>query len=232
MPVLIQMDLNDKLYLRDPQQTKLGKRIIQHSILLIDEIGFERFTFKKLAERIESTEASVYRYFENKHKLLVYLVSWYWEWVKFQIDFNTMNINDPKKRLEKILHVIVESSKENPIIEHIDEQILHRIVIAEGTKVYHTKDVDSENQEGFFLTYKSLCEKIALVISEINPKFSYPRALATTLLEMANQNIYFAEHLPKLTDITINDDRDLDEVFQLLKDFAFGLVCKDYYVEK
>lgn len=232
MPVLIQMDLNDKLYLRDPQQTKLGKRIIQFSIVLIDEIGFESFTFKKLAERIDSTEASVYRYFENKHKLLVYLVSWYWEWVKFQIDFNTMNMTDPKRRLEKILHVIVESSKENPIIEHIDEQILHRIVIAEGTKAYHTKDVDDENQKGFFLTYKSLCKKIAGVIIEINPKFSYPRALATTLLEMANQNIYFAEHLPALTDITVNDQRDLDEVFNLLRDFSFGLICKDYLVEK
>ena len=81
------MKLNDKLYLRDPQATKLGRRIIQHSILLIDEIGIEDFTFKKLAQRISSTEASIYRYFENKHLLLVYLLCWYWEWMKFQIDY-------------------------------------------------------------------------------------------------------------------------------------------------
>jgi hypothetical protein len=65
MAITIQMKLNEKLYLRDPQHTKLGRRIIQYSILLIDEIGFEAFTFKKLADRISSTEASVYRYFET-----------------------------------------------------------------------------------------------------------------------------------------------------------------------
>ncbi len=72
----IQFKLNEKLFLRDPQQTKLGRKLIQQSIILIDELGFERYTFKKLAERIQSTEASVYRYFENKHKLMLYLFSW------------------------------------------------------------------------------------------------------------------------------------------------------------
>ena len=73
MPVGIRIQLNDKLYLRDPQDTKLGRKIIKHGILLLDEIGLESFNFKKLALRIESTEASVYRYFENKHLLLTYL---------------------------------------------------------------------------------------------------------------------------------------------------------------
>lgn len=52
MAITIQMKLNERLYLRDPQDTKLGRKIIQHSILLIDEIGFEAFTFKKLADQI------------------------------------------------------------------------------------------------------------------------------------------------------------------------------------
>ena len=154
MAISIQMELNERLYLRDPQETKLGKKIIQNSITLIDEIGFEKFTFKKLAVRIESTEASVYRYFENKHKLLVYLVSWYWEWVKFQIDFNTMNIADPRDKLKRVLSVLAEASKANPYVEHVDEQTLHRIVIAEASKAYHTKEVDEENNEGFFSNYK------------------------------------------------------------------------------
>ena len=86
MAIGIKITLNKKLYLRDPQDSSLGKRIIKHSILLIDEIGFESFNFKKLAIQMESTEASVYRYFENKHMLLIYLVSWYWEWVSYLID--------------------------------------------------------------------------------------------------------------------------------------------------
>jgi AcrR family transcriptional regulator len=76
--------LNPHLYLRDPQQTELGQKIINASVVLIDTLGFEQFTFKKLAEEIDSTEASIYRYFENKHRLLLYLVGWYWTWLEYQ----------------------------------------------------------------------------------------------------------------------------------------------------
>ena len=71
----IKIQVNEKLYVKDPETSDLGKKIIENSILLIDEIGIEHFTFKKLGERIGSNESSIYRYFENKHKLVVYLSS-------------------------------------------------------------------------------------------------------------------------------------------------------------
>jgi AcrR family transcriptional regulator len=223
MAIRIRMELNEKLFLRDPQDTKLGRNIIRYSILLIDEIGFEQFTFKKLAERMGSTEASVYRYFENKHILLVYLLCWYWEWMKFQIEYNTNNVTDPCEKLRQAIATIVNTAKRNATFEFVDEDILHRVVVAEGDKGYHTKEVDKENREGFFATYKSLSERIASFISEINPEFAYPRALASTLLEMAKDHTYFALHLPRLTDVKVAED-NLTEVEQLLLDFAFGLV--------
>ena len=66
----ITITVNDKLYVKNPETSALGKKIIENSILLIDEIGFENFTFKKLGEIIGSNESSIYRYFESKHKLL------------------------------------------------------------------------------------------------------------------------------------------------------------------
>lgn len=223
MAITIQMKLNEKLYLRDPQDTKLGRKIIQHSILLIDEVGFEAFTFKKLAEQIGSTEASVYRYFENKHLLLVYLLCWYWEWMKFRIDYNTMNIQEPKKKLQIAISAIVDTTRRNTSIEFVDEDVLHRIVVAEAAKAYHTKEIDKENKHGFFLTYKALAKKISSIIKEIDPSYPYPRALASTLLEMANNHIYFALHLPSLTDISV-EEGNLSQVEKLLEDFAFGLL--------
>ncbi|MCB0618694.1 MAG: TetR/AcrR family transcriptional regulator [Saprospiraceae bacterium] len=223
MPVHLQIKLNDRLYLRDPQETKLGRKIIQHSILLIDEIGFESFTFKKLAERIGSTEASVYRYFVNKHLLLVYLSSWYWEWMKFQIDFHTMNIQDPRQRLEIVLSVMVDTAKRNASIEFVDEDVLHRIVVAEATKAYHTKDVDLENRRGYFLTFKALSKKIADIIKEIDPGFPYPQSMASNLLEMANTHIYFAQHLPSLTDVQMEENQP-EKLVEMLHFFAFGLL--------
>jgi AcrR family transcriptional regulator len=223
MGIGITITLNEGLYVRDPQGSPLGREIIRNSIILIDELGFEAFNFRKLAMRMKSTEASVYRYFENKHRLLLYLVAWYWEWVSYIIDIHSMNVDDPKHRLRIIIQAFLLATKENPSTEYVNESILHRIIIAEGAKAYHTHSVDGENKEGFFQNYKQLAEKVAGVIHEINPEFPYPRALASSLFEMANNNIYFAQHLPRLTDVAVKKD-DFNEVEEMLNHFAFGLL--------
>lgn len=219
----IELDVNEKLCIRNPQRTDLGRKILKNSILLLDEIGFERFTFKKLAQQMDSTEASIYRYFESKHLLLLYLLNWYWEWIKFRISLRLMNIREPQEKLRAVISTIVDTAKRNAKVDFIDEDILHSIVVVEGTKAYHNKEVDEQNKEGFFLSYKSLCQKIADILLEINPLFPYPRAMASNLLEMANNHIYFAQHLPRLTDIE-NDSNVMQKVEDLLLFFAFKLI--------
>ncbi len=219
----VELKINEKLYKTNPQRTDLGRKILQYSILLIDELGLERFNFKRLAERIGSTEASIYRYFENKHLLLLYLVNWYWEWMRFRIEIKLIDMEVPAERLKAVISCIVDTAKRNTTIAFIDEDVLHRIVVAEGTKAYHNKLVDAQNREGFFVSYKALCEKVAKVIQENNPDFPYPRSLASNLLEMANNHIYFAEHLPRLTEVEAKEDT-LEQVEELLCYFAWRLV--------
>ncbi len=223
MSIGIRIKLNEGLYLREPQDSVLGKKILEHSILLINELGFECFTFKKLATAIQSTEASVYRYFENKHMLLLYLVSWYWEWVTYLIEINTRNITDPKKKLKIIINSFVSASKENPDIAYINESILHDVVISEGMKAYHTKEVDKENDKGFFTNYNKLTESVSKVITEIDPDFKYPAALSSNLFEMSNNHIYFAKHMPKLTEVSVTDT-EFDEVEKMLNYFTEKLL--------
>ena len=131
MSVEIKISMNEGLFLKEPQDSKLGRKIIQYSIILIDEFGFESFTFKKLAQEINSTEASIYRYFENKHLLLIYLVNWYWEWVNYLININTLNVEDPRIKLQIIVHCFVSAPKDNPVVEYVNENKLHSIVISE-----------------------------------------------------------------------------------------------------
>jgi len=223
MSIEIKISLNEGLYLKEPQDSKQGRNIIKHSILMIDEFGFEYFNFKKLAKEINSTEASIYRYFENKHLLLLFLVNWYWEWVSYLIRINTMNVDDPKKKLQIIIHSFVSASKDNPGVIYVNESKLHNIVISEGMKAYHTKEVDDENSKGFFKSYKNLVKSVSDVISEINSTFKYPFALATNLFEMSNNQIYFARHLPKLTDVSIDKD-DANEVEDMLVYFVEKLL--------
>ncbi|WP_035566411.1 TetR/AcrR family transcriptional regulator [Hymenobacter sp. IS2118] len=200
MHTSLRIDLNEKLYLRDPQDTDLGRRLVAESVLLIDEIGFEHFTFKKLAQRIDSTEASLYRYFENKHKLLVYLVSWHWAWLRYQIRFHTHNVPDPCERLRLIMGIIIQANQDDPATTQLDEAALYRIVVHEASKAYLTRDVDGDNREGLFREYKQLAAGIVAVVQEINPAYAFPQALVSTLLESARKQLFFAQHLPSLTD--------------------------------
>jgi len=64
--------------------------------------------------------------------------------------------------------------------------------------------------------HKDLIRKVSDVILEINPVFPYARSFATNLFEIANNEIYFGEHLPSLTNIKIKDD-DYSQVNDLLK---------------
>jgi len=223
MSVTIKIKVNEKLYLRDPEQTALGRKIIDNSIQLIDELGFELFTFKKLAKRIGSTEASVYRYFENKHKLLVYLISWYWHWLEYQIDYQTNNIEKPEHKLKIVLKVLSESFKYDPEFSHIDEEVLGKIVVSESAKTYLTKKVETEHQEGFFQAYKNLCNKISKIIKEIKPDYSYPVALVSTIIETAHEQIFFAEHLPTLTEIKVFAG-DKSEIVSFLENLVFSVL--------
>lgn len=206
----IRFRVNPKLCLKDPQMSEYGQKLLSNSILLFDRLGFEKFTFKKLAVAIESTEASIYRYFENKHKLLLWLTNWYWEWVNYLIDLNIRNIEDPNRQLKIVLHNIVNASTESPLTEYINENILHKVIIKESTKAYHIHNIDDENRLGYFSSYKELVQKVAKLISQVSPKYPYPRMLASNLFEMANNQIYFAEHLPQLTEINCKKDQYIE----------------------
>ncbi|GIW21951.1 MAG: TetR family transcriptional regulator [Candidatus Sericytochromatia bacterium] len=216
---------NKTLYLKDPESTKLGKRILSHSIILIDKYGFENFNFKKLAVAINSTEASIYRYFENKYKLLFYLISWYWSWIKSNIENRILNINDSIEKLKIVIHVIANSGIDDPKTPYINEGILSKIVIAEGIKSYITKNVEKDYKEGLFFAYKKLCELIASIILEVNPEYKYPKALTITLIRAAHKQLFFAEHLPDFTDIKINED-NVTELENFLNELIFSLLKK------
>ena len=141
----------------------------------------------------------------------------------YLITINTMNVNDPISKLRIIIHSFVSAYKENPSVEYVNESKLHNIVISEGMKAYHTKEVDKENSKGFFKSYKNLTNSVSQVISEVNPDFKYPYALATNLFEMSNNSIYFAQHLPRLTDISVNEN-DVKEVDKMLNYFVDKLL--------
>jgi len=193
------ININESLYLKEPSSSELGKKIIHNAIYLIDEIGFESFTFRKLGQRINSPEASIYRYFESKNQLLLYITSWYWAWMEYRLVLETANIVSAEKRLEIAISLITNNKNLKIQIDEIDVYKLNRIVISESSKSYLTKDVDKSNKEGAYLNYKNFVQRIADIIKDINTHYKYPNMLVSTIIEGAHLQSFFGEHLPRLT---------------------------------
>lgn len=196
----LKIQINEKIYVKNPETSDLGKKILEQSILLIDEIGFDNFTFKKLGEKIGSNESSIYRYFENKHKLLVYLSSWYWSWMEYKLVFATANILDPKEKLKIAITIVTEKVTDDEYTTHINESVLNKIIIAEFTKTLHTKEVDQENKEGFFLIYKRVIARIVAIVNGVNPNYPYSKSLISSVVEGSLHQYFLKEHLKTITD--------------------------------
>lgn len=224
MELHVNIKMNPSLFVKDPEQSELGQRIIKNSIEMIHDIGFEDFTFKKLAICTHSTEASIYRYFENKHRLLTYITTWFWTWFEYQLVFYTNNIDDPKKKIGIVIELLMFRLKDQLLLEHIDKEKLYEIIISEANKVYFTKHIDEDNKAQIFKPYKDLCHRISVIFNEYNADYKYPHSLASTLIETAHHQIFFKEHLPSLTDYGKANNND--ELKQFLTQMVLNVLDK------
>ena len=220
MDFQLSFKVNEHIYLRDPESSELGKQIVKNAIDLIYELGFEHFTFKKLATKMSTTEASIYRYFENKHRLLLYILNWYWSYMEFLVDFTIQNIQDPKEKLIKIINLLTQSLPESVGQLDYNKSYLNQIVLSESSKVYLIKEVKEINSFQVFKPYKDLCNKISEVMLSLNPTYAYSRSLSSTLIETAHSQQYFSKNLPRLTDIS--SEKDEKFVFNFLNQLVFS----------
>ena len=203
----VQIRVNESVYLKDPNSSDLGKRIVSEGLMLINEIGLEQVTFRKLAQRLGTTETSIYRYFDSKFKLLVYLTSWYWGLLEYQLVFKTNNIQQPTNKLLLSIEVLSQQNEINTKIGGIDVSVLSEVVVSESSKAYLTKAVDEANKGGFYEGYKRVVQRLSDIMLEINDSFEYAHTLSSTIIEGIHHQKFFAQHLPALTDVTEHPNR-------------------------
>jgi AcrR family transcriptional regulator len=215
----IKIKVNEKIFIKDPETSELGRKIIENSIFLIDELGFENYTFKKLGDRIGSNESSIYRYFENKHKVLMYLTSWYWGCVSYKLAFHTHHIKSHKDKLSTGIQIVTSPLDLQLSHDFIDSTRLFNIIIAEFSKSYLTKMVDKENQEGYFLVYKEVIQMLVTFVESYNPKYPYATSLVSTVIEGALHQYFLKYHFTTITDCHgsfLPSDFYTDLVFRVL----------------
>ncbi len=196
----LRIEVSDKVFLKSPESSVLGKDILAKGLEMIDALGMEGFTFRKLACEIGTTESAIYRYFENKHKLLLYYVEWYWAWLEYQVAFGTVNLPSAAMKLERAIEIVTRNADPSNV-QHFDMTVLQRVVVAESSKSYLTKMVDKENREGLFVQYKAICRRFGRLIDDVAPGYPFAHALASLFIESRLGQIYFAEHLPSLSEV-------------------------------
>ena len=132
------------------------------------------------------------------------------------------NIDDPTVKLKRIINLLALTVEDDLKTSHINENILHQIVIAEGSKAYLTNHVSEDNKDQLFKPYKDLCAKIGDIILECNSQYKYPKSLANTIIEMAHFQNYFMKYLPALTDF--GNNKDELEIVSFLSDLVFSSI--------
>lgn len=213
--------MNTHLFLRNPENTEIGKKTITIGAQLISDSGFEFFTFKKLAEAIGSTEATIYRYFENKHKLLIYIVDWYWYWLDYQVVFHTNNIAQPQQKLEIIIAILTSQHQQNTADQHfINKKHLQKIIITDSSKTYLTHQVTEHNKNQLFKPYKDLCARISKIVLELKPDYKFSKSLSSSIIEVAHFQEFFMLNLPSLTDF--GSEKDLKSLQEFLRTLVLG----------
>ncbi|MCE2963502.1 MAG: TetR/AcrR family transcriptional regulator [Chitinophagales bacterium] len=211
--------INPHLFKKNPEESAIGREIVSNSIDLINNLGIENFTFKKLATKIQHTEATIYRYFENKQMLLLYIVSWYWHYLDFLIDYKIQNLAEPKQKIQEIISILSQNLSETKLTSYYNMAAIFEIVIREGNKVYLHTEVKEINKIQLYKPYKDLCEKISLLFQTYNSSYKFSHSLASTLVETSHLHIFFTENLPRLTDV--NEENKNSYTHHFLSDLIF-----------
>ena len=196
---------DQSLSLRDTT-SPMGSRIVVEGLQLLNELGLEAFTFKKLSERISCSELTVYHYFANKQRLLQFYFQLYWLWLG-TLDEQSGSSLPPRERLHGTIRVLSGIWPQDMLSAQLEPEALRELVINEGSKSFLHKNVDADNADKLFKPYKDLIAQVATELKACAPQLRSPRSFATTLVEMAHSLEFAMHHLPALTEISKGKDR-------------------------
>jgi hypothetical protein len=133
-------------------------------------------------------------------------------------------MNEPVEKLKRVIKLLATAVEDDEKTSYIDESLLYKIIIAEGSKAYLTKQVGEDNKQQFFKPYKDLCAVVGAIILACCPAYKYPKSLASTIIEMAHFQNFFMNNLPSLTDF--GESKEESEIIAFLNDLVFSSLEK------
>lgn len=209
-------------FIKNPVTSELGIRIVQSAISLLNEIGFDEFNFRKLAQQLHTSETSIYRYFESKMQLLNFLSQWYWFEVKEEILEEIIGLILPEEKIERAIEILCNpngsSEDENPFFNLSQ---IHQLMIQESFR----PDLWGENnQKDDHASQKRLIQYLSEVILTINPNYSYPKTLVSVMIHSCHNQLLFSTHLPYFSDIPPDN---LQSLVNFIKTLTLSTIKND-----
>ena len=98
---------------KEREKTEMRQRIIDASIEMFLQEGYEKTSIRNIAEKIEYSPATIYLYYKDKDELLYDVQGQAFEKL-YQAFEKNANSKDPLKRLEQIMLTYVRFGKNNP----------------------------------------------------------------------------------------------------------------------
>lgn len=136
----INVNVSQNLYLKDPLSSELGIHILDKGLFLMNALGYENFTIKKLAEAIKTTESSIYRYFENKRKLAFYFLSWYCAMVEFLILTHISENDSLDEKINQIIGILINQHELKHCHPDLSYSDLQQLISADLEHIANSND--------------------------------------------------------------------------------------------
>lgn len=211
----INIPVSHEIFIKDPISSALGKRILTESLALIEARGMEAFNFKMLSRDVECTEAAIYRYFENKNKLLLYFINWYWGWLEHNLVYSTANLESPEDKVKMAINLVVEG----PIyLENLYLNIssLKKVVMQESNKSFMSKELKSNVKSSMLHQFYDFSERFKDLIIQYKPNYPFPKVVVSTLIWSSNLNAFSKLYMADLIEDNFNGQNKLDFYYNMV----------------
>lgn len=130
--------------------------------------------------------------------------------------FRTSNIYDKQKTLKRTVKGITETPTQDDTFGFINEKELHYIIVQKYVKTFQTKDVDEENENGYFIIYRRLIKRLSKVISNYKPTSQHLMTTTNMVVQGFLKQNFQHEHFPQLSDFDGQEKEPVSCFFQHL----------------
>jgi AcrR family transcriptional regulator len=97
------------------QKKQLRKKIIQTAVTMLLKDGYEKFSMRRLANKIEYSPTTIYLYFENKADLVFNVIEYaFSKFVERFEEIDRQSDNNPYENLRKGLRAYIKTALEYP----------------------------------------------------------------------------------------------------------------------